>query len=222
MEVFRQYFGKIRVLRIETIGDRNFTKMLQLMMADPTFPWFETVHTIKVYQVRYLKDMELLKKFFTRFRSLKVLKGITEDEFNPLDTFIKEGKRVNSISWTIPEKPELRTKVMDFLQFNQTIELKLYGGTLEKIKLDTLHLGEQTKSLTLVDMPSIEMPLVYETLPELTSFHIQNVDEFKKENFLSVARRLVTYKGLQSLGLELVTFDLEEVKREFLEILTIH
>jgi hypothetical protein len=48
--------------------------------------------------------MELLKKFFTRFRGLKTLKGITEDEFNPLDAFIKEGKRVNTISWTIPEQ----------------------------------------------------------------------------------------------------------------------
>jgi hypothetical protein len=109
------YFGGIKILRIETIGDRNFTRMLRMMMADHTFPWFDSVHTIKVYQVRYLNDMELIKQFFTRFRSLKTFKGITEEEFNPLDVFIKEGKRVNAISWTIPEKTELRKLVFDFL-----------------------------------------------------------------------------------------------------------
>jgi hypothetical protein len=89
------------------------------MMADPTFPWFDSVHTIKIYQVRYLNNnAEDLKKFLTCFRGLKTLKGITEDEFNPLEQFIKEGKRVSSISWTIPEKPDLQNKVMDFLQFN--------------------------------------------------------------------------------------------------------
>jgi hypothetical protein len=58
------------------------------MMADPTFPWFDSVHTLKIYQIRYLKDFPLLKKFFTCFRGLKTLKGITEEEFNPLDGFI--------------------------------------------------------------------------------------------------------------------------------------
>jgi hypothetical protein len=31
---------------------------------------------------------------------------------------------------------------MNFLQFNNTQELRLYGGTLENLKLETLHLGE--------------------------------------------------------------------------------
>lgn len=88
------------------------------MMGDPTFPWFDTVHTIKIYQIRYLKDMELIKKFYTRFRGLKTLKGITEEEFNPLDEFIREGKKVHSIVWTIPENENLRKQVLDFLQFN--------------------------------------------------------------------------------------------------------
>ena len=115
MEVFRLYFGKIRILRIETMGDLNFTRMLKMMMADPSFPWFDSVHTIKVYQVRYLKDMDIIKTFFTRFRSLKTLKGITEKEFNPLDVFIREGKKVYSISWTLPEDESLRALVMNFL-----------------------------------------------------------------------------------------------------------
>jgi hypothetical protein len=115
METFRRYFGSVQILRFETVGDRNFTRIIRLMMADPTFPWFESVHTIKVYQIRYLQDTDLFKVFLTRFKSLKTLKGITEDEFNPLDVFIREGKRVRCLSWTIPEKEHLRKQVMDFL-----------------------------------------------------------------------------------------------------------
>jgi len=59
--------------------------------------------------------MDKIKHFFTKFKNLKKFKGITEEEFNPLDVFIKEGKRVPSISWTIPEKEDLRTAVLDFL-----------------------------------------------------------------------------------------------------------
>lgn len=92
--------------------------MLKMMMEDKTFPWFSNVQTLKVYQVRYLQDDDVIKRFFTTFRNLKTIKGITEDEFNPLEIFIKDGKRVSSISWTIPEKVELRKKVFDFLQFN--------------------------------------------------------------------------------------------------------
>lgn len=88
--------------------------------------------------------MDVIKKFFTCFKALRTLKGVTEDEFNPLDMFISEGKRVNTISWTIPEKVDLRKKVFDFLQFNQTVDLKLYGGTLEKVTIDTLYLGPWT------------------------------------------------------------------------------
>lgn len=56
MEMYRKYFGDIRILKIDTTGDRNFTRMLKMMMKDPTFPWFDMVHTIKVYQVRNLLD----------------------------------------------------------------------------------------------------------------------------------------------------------------------
>lgn len=49
VEFFRTYFGSIKILRIETVGDRNFSKMLKLMIDDYHFPWFENVHTIKVY-----------------------------------------------------------------------------------------------------------------------------------------------------------------------------
>jgi len=111
---------------------------------------------------------------------------------------------------------------MDFLQFNQTAELKLYGGCLEKIKIETLHLGEHTKSLILIDMPSIDMPSIFEYMPQLKHLHIQNCDEFKKENFIAMQRRLIAYKGLETFGLELLSFDIEDVKSEYLDILRIH
>lgn len=166
VEVFRKYFASIKILKIETVGDRNFTKMLDIMMADSNFPWFESVHTIKCYQIRYLKDMDKIKYFFTRFKNLFTFKGITEDEFNPLDVFIKEGKKVPSISWTLPEKEDLRRKVLDFLEFNQTPELKIYGGALEKCKVENLFL-DNTKHFTLIDMPSFELESVFANLPEL-------------------------------------------------------
>jgi hypothetical protein len=115
--------------------------------------------------------MDKIKYFFTRFRNLHTFKGITEDEFNPIDIFIQEGKKVPSISWTLPEKEDLRQKVLQFLEFNQTPELKLYGGALEKIKVDTLFL-DNTKHLTLIDMPSFELAAVWESLPQLVSFHV--------------------------------------------------
>lgn len=62
--------------------------------------------------------MNLIKLFFTKFRNLITLKGITEDEFNPLDVFVKEDKRVPNISWTLPEKDDLRKQVYEFLAFN--------------------------------------------------------------------------------------------------------
>jgi hypothetical protein len=144
VEAFREYYGQVKTLRFETIGDRNFTLMIGLMMEDPTFPWFESVNTIKVYQIRNLRDMELFKVFLTKFRSLRTLKGITEEEFNPLDAFIKEGKRVHSVSWTIPEREKQRKQVLDFLQFNQTVDLKLYGGCLEKVVVNSLFVNEHT------------------------------------------------------------------------------
>lgn len=135
VEVFRKYFGAIKRLEIETTGDRNFTKMIQIMIDDPTFPWFDSVNTVDVYMIRYLKYMELYKIFLTKFRALKRLNGIIEEEFNPLDVFIREGKRVNTICWTIPDKEDLRTKFFDFLQFNKTPDLRLVGGTLEKVTI---------------------------------------------------------------------------------------
>jgi hypothetical protein len=37
------------------------------------------------------------------FRNLEVIKGIIEEDFNPLELFESEKKTVPGISWTIPE-----------------------------------------------------------------------------------------------------------------------
>ena len=76
------------------------------------------------------------------------------------------------------------------------MELKLIGGCIDKVKIDTLHLDEHTRTLILRDMPSIQMDEVFENLPEVLHLDIQNVDEFKKEQFLAVHRTLLKYKGL--------------------------
>lgn len=124
------------------------------------------------------------------------------------------------ISWTIPEKEGLRKSLMDFLQFNQTRELKLLGGTLETLKVETLHLGEFTQSIWFQDMPSIDMTHVFEFLPySVTSIHIQNCDGFNQQNFLAMQSRLITYKGLKKLVLELLSFDLEDIRDKYLELL---
>jgi len=98
----------------------------------------------------------------------------------------------------------------------------LYGGTLENVKVETLHLGEHTKSFTCIDMPSIEMTMVWEMLPELTNLHIQNCDLFTQANFVSMYKRLTTYKGLKILCLELLSFDIEDVRSEYVQILQTH
>jgi hypothetical protein len=117
VDVLRQ-FDSIDTLRFEIIEDGNLTKILEKMMADPNFPWFEKVHTIKCYLVRDLKDPSALQLFFTKFRNLNEMKGIIEDEFNPLELFEREGKHIPSLSWTIPENERLREKTLRFLEFN--------------------------------------------------------------------------------------------------------
>jgi hypothetical protein len=71
-------------------------------------------------------------------------------------------------------------------------------------------------------MPSLDLTRVFDNLPELTSLHLQNIDEFKVPNFQAVYKKLTTYKGLEKLALELVSFDLWEIKAELVEILRIH
>ena len=54
-------------------------------MLDDNFPWFEKVRTIKCFMVRDLKEKEVLQTFFTKFRNLILMKGVMDEEFNPLE-----------------------------------------------------------------------------------------------------------------------------------------
>ena len=48
------------------------------------------------------------------------------------------------------------------------------------------------------------------------------MDELKKEDFQDIHKKLTSYKGLETFGLELVSFDLEDVKSEIMEIFNVH
>jgi len=71
-------------------------------------------------------------------------------------------------------------------------------------------------------MPSISLGPVFANLPELKTLHIDNIDDFTKEQFLVVFNKLTTYQGLEKLGLELVPFDLEEQKEMILNVMKLH
>ena len=71
-------------------------------------------------------------------------------------------------------------------------------------------------------MPSVVLPNLFENLPELTHLNIENLDEFKKDQFIAVHSSLLKYKGLRNLALEALPFDLTEVKQELLDIVRGH
>ena len=52
------------------------------------------------------------------FKNLKVLKGITCDDFDPLELFQGAGRKIPTLSWSIPDNPALKQKVLGFLEFN--------------------------------------------------------------------------------------------------------
>ena len=99
--------------------------------------------------------------------------------------------------------------------------MKLHGGLLESAKVDNLYLTN-TRHLFLKDMPGFELDTVLMQIPELVTLKIENVPSFKKETFSAMVGKMLTYKGLETLGLELLTFDLESVKEDLFQILRHH
>lgn len=71
-------------------------------------------------------------------------------------------------------------------------------------------------------MPSFDLQKIFENLPALQSFHVQNVEDFKQEQFNAVYQKLITYDSLNRLGLELLAFDIDEVKDKLFDILRMH
>ena len=56
------------------------------------------------------------------------MKGLNDEEFNPLAMFKKAGKKVPKLKWCIPEEQKAREEFFEFLEFNETVELYLSGG----------------------------------------------------------------------------------------------
>jgi len=109
-------------------------------MKDDNFPWFSTVKTVKCYDGQSLKDNGVaLQTFFTKFKAMETFKGIITEYFNPLEFFERDGIHVKNLYWSLPEKAELRDKVIKFLEYNQCHFLRLYGGFCDKAEVDTIH-----------------------------------------------------------------------------------
>jgi hypothetical protein len=60
-------------------------------------------------------------------------------------------------------------------------------------------------------MPSIELKEVLLTLPKLTTLRLDNIDFLTKDMCIAVLNHLNTYIGLETLSLEFLSCDLEEV-----------
>jgi hypothetical protein len=67
-----------------------------------------------------MKDFGVVKEWLVRFKNLKTLKGVTDYEFDPLETFIEHQKKIPAISWTIMQKTEHRERLFKFLEANDT------------------------------------------------------------------------------------------------------
>ena len=76
--------------------------------------------------------------------------------------------------------------------------------------------------MVLRDMPSVGLTKIFDNLPELSTFHVENVDSFDKENFLKVFNRLEQYLGLEKLVLNLLSFYLDEYKETIVKVMRLH
>lgn len=65
----------------------------------------------------------------------------------------------------------------------------------------------------------MELGEVFNNLPNLNTFHIDNIECVTKEVFVNIYNKLMTYKGLERFIFDLSSFDLDESKELILEIL---
>jgi hypothetical protein len=72
---------------LEVISDGNFTNIAKEMLKDANFPWFDKVTTLKCYKVYEAKEIGVVGSWLTAFRNLEHFRGITEEQFNPLEYF---------------------------------------------------------------------------------------------------------------------------------------
>jgi hypothetical protein len=121
----------------------------------------------------------------------------------------------------MPDNQALRDTTQKFLEYNQCEFLRLYGGFGDKADIGSIA-PQSLKHLVLRDMPSVGLGAVFSELPELLTFHIENVEDFTKDNFNAVFKKLEQYVGLEKLVLDLIHFDLEENKEAILTVLRTH
>lgn len=121
----------------------------------------------------------------------------------------------------MPDNAALRETLLKFFEYNKAETLRLYGGFGDKADIPTIH-PVGLKHLILKDMPSVGLKAVFAELPELQTFHVENVEDFTKEHFIEVFNKLEKYVGLQKLVLDLIQFDLEENKELIFTVLRTH
>ncbi len=121
----------------------------------------------------------------------------------------------------MPDNQALRETTQKFLEYNDCDFLRLYGGFGDKADIGSIF-PKNLHHLVLKDMPSVGLKQVFTELPDLTTFHVENVEDFTKENFLEVFKKFEQYSGLQKLVLDLIHFDLEENKEAIISVLRTH
>jgi len=168
-----------------------------------------------------MKKKDVLHEFFSKFKNMQIFKGITEECFNPLEAFQTRNITVHNLNWTVPEKAPLREKFMNFLENNACTSLRLNGGCVEKIEVPNIYPGK-LKHLYLANMPNVDLTQVFNNLPELETFSINNVEYFNKEMFNIVFSKMATYNGLIKLQFVLLTFELEEVKDALFNVIKLN
>jgi hypothetical protein len=103
---------------LEVISDGNFTNIAKEMLKDSNFPWFEKVTVLKCYKVYEMKDLAVCGEWLTAFKNLEHFRGITEEQFNPLQYFQEKDKPIPKLSWSLSENQANREKVLAFLGWN--------------------------------------------------------------------------------------------------------
>jgi hypothetical protein len=161
--------------------------------------------------VRGMKDPSVLQLFFTKLRSLQEMRGISEPEFDPLESFHKKGRTVPRLSWSLSTDQAVRDKFIDFLKTNDTKAIKLVGGTIDAvIEVPTLY-HENLKEFYAREMPNMNLTEVFKTLPPLEKFHINSLPLVTEEVFNThIFASLTSYKGLNTFNIELLEYDIEK------------
>jgi hypothetical protein len=119
------------------------------------------------------------------------------------------------------ENVALREATYKFLEYNQSDFLRLYGGFCDWADINDIY-AASLKHLVLRDMNSVGLANVFANLPELSTFHVENVEAFDVDAFGKVFLKFQTYQGLEKLVLDLLVFDLEAQKEMLIGVLKHH